>query len=153
MGHTLYNKWALNRKSSLLPQVTRKPHSHLAWWGDMTGAICLEEGWEVNCTLVAIFPYFWLLSSNYPWSVLHPFPPQTSQSRNLKYKVIDARRLKSIQSCQTTHKNNMKKIRSPEREEVGVKGVGALCKVPLPLGTFTPVSPLQLQIPQKKFFF
>lgn len=108
--HTLYSKWALNRKSCLLSPVTRRPHGHVAWWS-VVGAICLEEGWaEANGTLFAIFHCFRPLSSNYPLSLLHPFPPQTSQSRNLKYKVIDAWRLKPTQSCQTTHENNMRHL-------------------------------------------
>lgn len=94
------------------------------WWD----AICLEEGWAgANCSLFAVSPYFQPLRSNYLLSVRYPLPPQTSGSRNLNCKLIDAGRLKTTQSCPTTRQNNMKRSRRLTREEVGVKGVGRPC--------------------------
>lgn len=143
MGHTLYHKWALNRKSSVLPEVTQKPHNHVAWSGSVMGAICLEEGWaEANGAPVAIFPYLGLLRRNSPWSeVLSSLSSTNLSIQKPKVQSNGSLKSKAHKSCRTTHQNNMKKLRSLGREEVGVKGVGVL--------TFTAISPPQLQIPQK----
>lgn len=154
LSHTLCNKWALNDKCFLLLQVTWKSHSSV-WRSDVMGCHLLRGRMSrANCSLFAVSPYFQPSRSNYLLSVLYSLPPQTSGSRNLNCKLIDAWRLKTTQSCPTTRQNNMKRSRSLTREEVGVKGVGreALYKVLLFVMTFILISELQLQTPQKVCF-
>lgn len=132
------------------------PRSHgshtvkLYKWSDW-GAVCFEEGWaEADWGLLTAFAYFLSSSGNYLSSVLLSSPK--SQSRNLKYKVIDAWRLKPTASSQATHQNTMKRSESLKGEEVGVGG-GCLCNILLFPGTFILMSLLQLQTPQKKVCF
>lgn len=153
--HILSNKWALNDKCSLLPQVTRKSHSHVVQWSDVTGCHLLRgrmsRGWPQS---LCCFSLFRPSSSNYPPRVLPPLPPQMSQSRNLKYRAINTWRLIPTQSCQTIHPNNMRRSRSLKKGRGRSEGYGdPVRSAPFSCEIYSNISASAIDPTAKKVFF